>query len=281
LESPKRATRTKGRASLADLSHSEVDDEEDESPDNESEVESSEEKVEEELQVSTRGRSALKRRRSDNEMPIASKRRRTPSTRTSPRTSGRPTRRSRATKSFADASDSEDDNKNASSEDEEPPKRNGRNSKRTAGQPSDSRSSKRTRSKTKGTEGYPDLQPWPNIPLKKITGVSKAVLNHLSLLDVDELFAIPVIEKFPEVEKDYVAIVESPMDFRTIEEDRLPYYEHIQELQDDLVLVFRNCATFNDTSTVFHSFAITMWEQLNDVFRNVCDEQGVKLPRRW
>lgn len=124
------------------------------------------------------------------------------------------------------------------------------------GQPSDSRSSKRTRSKTKGTEGYPDLQPWPNIPLKKITGVSKAVLNHLSLLDVDELFAIPVIEKFPEVEKDYVAIVESPMDFRTIEEDRLPYYEHIQELQDDLILVFRNCATFNDTSTVFHSFAM-------------------------
>ncbi len=112
------------------------------------------------------------------------------------------------------------------------------------------------RIKTKGTEGYPDLQPWPNIPLKKITGVSKAVLNHLSLLDVDELFAIPVIEKFPEVEKDYVAIVESPMDFRTIEEDRLPYYEHIQELQDDLILVFRNCATFNDTSTVFHSFAM-------------------------
>lgn len=64
LESPKRATRTKGRASLADLSHSEVDEEEEEAPDNESEVESSEEKVEEELQVSTRGRSALKRRRS-------------------------------------------------------------------------------------------------------------------------------------------------------------------------------------------------------------------------
>lgn len=92
--------------------------------------------------------------------------------------------------------------------------------------------------------------------MKAITRVSKAVLKHLSLLDDDELFAVPVTEKFPEVEKDYIALIESPMDFRTIEEERLPYYEHIRELQDDLILVFRNCATFNDPSTVFHAFAM-------------------------
>lgn len=35
------------------------------------------------------------------------------------------------------------------------------------------------------------------------------------------------------------------MDFRTIEEERLQMYRSIRELQQDLVLTFRNCMQFN------------------------------------
>ena len=44
------------------------------------------------------------------------------------------------------------------------------------------------------------------------------------------------------------------MDFRTIEEERLWHYQSITELQLDLILVFSNCMTFNDTdSPLYHT----------------------------
>lgn len=60
------------------------------------------------------------------------------------------------------------------------------------------------------------------------------------------MFAEPVAEAYPEVADQYNAVIEMPMDFRTIEEDRLPRYRSISELQHDLELVFNNCITFND-----------------------------------
>lgn len=82
------------------------------------------------------------------------------------------------------------------------------------------------------------------------------VLKQLSTLDEDGLFARPVIEQVPELREAYLAQIDEPMDFRTIEEEKVPAYPHIRELQYDLILVFRNCATFNDPGSEYHAFAM-------------------------
>jgi WD40 repeat protein len=89
-------------------------------------------------------------------------------------------------------------------------------------------------------------RPWPKINIKHITKVGKSLLQKLGDLDSDNVFAIPVTEAFPEVGSSYGEVIEQPMDFRTIVEERMPMYQSIQELQDDLILVFRNCIEFNN-----------------------------------
>lgn len=117
--------------------------------------------------------------------------------------------------------------------------------------------SKRARAQRNGaTESFPELAPWPDIDKKAITKVVKAVLSQLSALDDDGLFSAPVVELVPDLEEIYATKIETPMDFRTIEEERINYYESIQELQEDLILVFRNCATFNGPSSEYSAFAM-------------------------
>lgn len=59
----------------------------------------------------------------------------------------------------------------------------------------------------------------------------------------------------PELAKEYLSIIEEPMDFRTIEEERLLRYTSIQELQQDLMLVFNNCMAYNEGENSIHSSA--------------------------
>jgi len=75
--------------------------------------------------------------------------------------------------------------------------------------------------------------------------------------DVDEegVFAIPVAEAYADVAYEYRGVIEAPMDFRTIEEERIPAYLSIRELQQDLVLVFHNCITFNDSESPYYALA--------------------------
>ena len=65
-----------------------------------------------------------------------------------------------------------------------------------------------------------------------------------------------MIEAFPEVEDEYLGVVKYPMDFRTIEEERLPDYGNISELQDDLILTFRNCCEFNSDNPEYYNYAM-------------------------
>ena len=74
-------------------------------------------------------------------------------------------------------------------------------------------------------------------------------------LDTTDIFSVPVIESCPEVAKEYLRKIEEPMDFRTIE-DRLSSYEHIAQMQDDLILTFRNCCTFNAEVPEFYCHAL-------------------------
>lgn len=76
-----------------------------------------------------------------------------------------------------------------------------------------------------------------------------------SSMDPDDIFAVPVAEAFPEVAKDYLKVTKKPMDFRTIREDRLPWYKSANELREDLTLVFDNCITYNGEDSEYSLLA--------------------------
>ena len=89
-------------------------------------------------------------------------------------------------------------------------------------------------------------------------------------------FLVPVIESFPDVADDYLAIILSPMDFRTIAEERLNVYQSIADLQDDLILVFSNCMEFNVPGSDLYAIAQSTLESLEEIFMSTCDDLGVR-----
>jgi hypothetical protein len=101
----------------------------------------------------------------------------------------------------------------------------------------------------------PSLKPWPEIDMKKITQVGTTMLSRLSTIDEDGTFALPVAEAFPGIADAYGELIDEPMDFRTIEEECLPMYRSIRELQNDLIKVFHNCIIFNGESNEFGQLA--------------------------
>lgn len=132
-----------------------------------------------------------------------------------------------------------------------------------------------------GSAELPDLRKWPRIPVSDITQVSREMVRRSSEDDVDGAFATPVVEAHPAIADEYLSVIDAPMDLRTIEEERLNTYTSIQMLQDDLVLIFRNCCTFNGPESSLGEIAITQWEGINHNFMDVCQDLGILLPRHW
>eukprot|EP00984_Skeletonema_dohrnii_P035801 scaffold35992_cov139-Skeletonema_dohrnii-CCMP3373.AAC.2 len=132
-----------------------------------------------------------------------------------------------------------------------------------------------------GYQYYPDLAKWPPVSRRKISRVGKTVIQKVRELDSWNMFTAPVCEAFPEVADDYKAIVTEPMDLRTIEEERLPTYGLMAELQEDLILTFKNCCVFNGEGSEYYGYAVEIWHSLNDVFKEACEEEGVVLPPRF
>jgi len=106
------------------------------------------------------------------------------------------------------------------------------------------------------TFGAPALLPLHNHInyLQYLCASSPFFLNQ-GELDTDEVFAVPVLEAVPDLADSYSAIVAEPMDFRTIQEERMPAYRSIRELQQDLLLVFRNCILFNEEGSPYAELA--------------------------
>ena len=129
---------------------------------------------------------------------------------------------------------------------------------------------------------YPDLSKWPPIvDIRDISKVSKRILKVCAEADSEGLFTTPVVEAFPEVADSYLSVVSEPIDFRTIEEERLPAYQDMHELQEDLIKVFRNCCVFNGEGTDFYHYAVNIWAGLNNIFKEACEEFDIIVPRRW
>jgi hypothetical protein len=159
-----------------------------------------------------------------------------------------------------------------------PPKRTATKRKRQAGRSTKSATIKKT--KGRSTE-FPNLQKWPKIKVGDITKVIREILKRLSEDDELRIFSKPVIEAYPDIADSYLKMIETPMDLQTISEERANVYSSISMLQDDLVIMFRNCCTFNGKDSDWGKIAITQWEDINRKFDDVCNDLDIPLPRRW
>ena len=102
--------------------------------------------------------------------------------------------------------------------------------------------------------------------LKRVTS---KVLNIFREIDARELFAIPVLEQLPALRDSYLEVVKTPMDFQTIEEERVNSYCSISDLENDLYLIFDNCINFNQPTSVYGQIAQQMKDMVNGVVHDV------------
>jgi len=130
---------------------------------------------------------------------------------------------------------------------------------------------------------FPQLEKWPGhtVKAKDLSALCNIILNKVEEFDAEQLFHIPVLEQYPDMEKKYLEKVETPMDFRTIRNNCVENYQVIGDLQEDLILVFRNCCSFNKVNSPYWKYAVEIWENLNQIFVNALVEMGIDLPRRF
>lgn len=102
----------------------------------------------------------------------------------------------------------------------------------------------------------PNLKAWPMIDLQAITEVSMSMIEAVANEDRDGFFQVPVLETYPDIAESYLTSVEAPMDLRTIREERIPQYRHIKELQEDLILILKNCCAFNGATSDMGQYAL-------------------------
>jgi len=74
--------------------------------------------------------------------------------------------------------------------------------------------------------------------------------------DVDEVFHKPIIEQYPEIAQNYLKKIDTPMDFHTIMHKRMKTYRVVSDLQNDLILTFKNCCTFNKARSDYWKYAM-------------------------
>lgn len=131
----------------------------------------------------------------------------------------------------------------------------------------DAGSSSKKRRISKSEEPEESLA-WTGVGQNAIPRVTMGVLSYLRTKDKGELFDRPVVEQLPEIEERYLKEVSEPMDFRTIEEERVHSYTSITQLREDLILVFENCITYNGAESKFGKIAMTMVDSLDDAFES-------------
>eukprot|EP00536_Pseudo-nitzschia_multiseries_P002298 jgi/Psemu1/322494/estExt_fgenesh1_pg.C_300048 len=201
----------------------------------------------------------------------------------SSRRRGRPTS---ARRYIVPDSESDDDDDEESEEEEPPPPKPKRAAGKRKGSASSRRSSKAKKarigtSSTNSTTDLPEISEWPEIGVGNITRVSTEILNKVSENDRDGLFSKPVIEAYPDIADAYLSIIETPMDLRTIEEERVNIYSSIKMLQKDLIVMFRNCWLYNGQDSEFGAIAAAQIVSLNQMFLEACEDLDIMIPRRW
>ena len=75
------------------------------------------------------------------------------------------------------------------------------------------------------------------------------------IFDTDGIFHRPVVDTNPELAEHYLKKIEHPMDLQTIR-DKISSYRVISELQDDLIIMFKNCYDFNTKKSGLKEYAM-------------------------
>ena len=119
------------------------------------------------------------------------------------------------------------------------------------------------------TTDFSKARPWPEVDPKNLPKVTTGMLTYLRGLDENNLFEHPVVETLPQLKDAYLKTIEEPMDFKTIEEERMKVYKSTSELQQDLILIFQNCIRFNGASSPYGKISRRMFKTLDDAFHNV------------
>ena len=102
-----------------------------------------------------------------------------------------------------------------------------------------------------------------------IKRITMRALSYFREIDQRELFAFPVLEQVPELRDSYLEVVKTPMDFKTIEEERVHSYTAISDLEDDLELIWDNCIRFNGPASVYGQIAQQMKDMADDIVYDV------------
>jgi len=130
----------------------------------------------------------------------------------------------------------------------------------------------------------PDLIDWPRNTVKgqeEIRKLALCILELLKKMDTDKNFYYPVVESFPVLKDTYLNMITTPMDFHTIKKERIGSYQVISDLQQDLILIFSNCCSFNVKGSEIWNYTFSLWNKLNDVFIRALKDNKMDIPRRF
>jgi len=189
----------------------------------------------------------------------------------SPSLSVRSRRSRRSDVTYQDLSHSDIDDSSDDESDDEPPPRTKVTTKKRQPQTSRKNKSNVPKTKKKGCNFDPGIPEWPKINARKIKNVAKAIVKATKEKDLEEVFLEPISE---EDVPGYCEIVKQPMDLRTIEE-KIATYKHIDQLREDLCLMFENCCYFNGKGE-YWDYAMEIWICLPSIFKEACDKCGVR-----
>mmetsp|Transcript_24625 Transcript_24625/g.56444 ORF Transcript_24625/g.56444 Transcript_24625/m.56444 type:complete len:838 (+) Transcript_24625:149-2662(+) len=134
---------------------------------------------------------------------------------------------------------------------------------------------------TVNTEGDEAGEGSSNEP-RSLRRAVRDVLAFLRDLDEGKLFELPVVVQAPNIKEEYLKSISRPMDFHTIENERLETYQNVNEFYADLVLIFENCIDFNGEDSIFGEIAQDILERLNESFESLVFGQRIrKRPRKY
>jgi len=189
----------------------------------------------------------------------------------SPSLSVRSRRSRRSDVTYQDLSHSDIDDCSDDESDDEPPPQTKVTRKKRQSQTSRKNKSNVPKMKKIGCNFDPGIPEWPKINARKIKNVAKAIVKATKEKDFEEVFFEPISE---EDVPGYCEIVKQPMDLRTIEE-KIASYKHIDQLREDLCLMFENCCYYNGKGE-YWDYVMEIWICLPSIFKEACEKCGVR-----
>ena len=120
----------------------------------------------------------------------------------------------------------------------------------------------------------PEIPNWPRVSSRQIKLLGKHILAGLKDLDEMNVFAeLPTDDEIP----GYSAIIKHPIALVTLEA-KLSQYSDINEMKDDICLMFRNCCEFTGEGE-YKEYTLKLWHSLQDIFHSACEVARINVSK--